>query len=166
MVFAREQAVLANLKAVASGYPLRGEVQIRTRQGVKQGTYSPAPGEVWADARLLQKMGLQLGDGVRLGSRSFVLAAEVLREPDGAVDVFNFIPRVLLNHADLAATGLVQDGSRIRYRLLAGWRCGTGQKLPRLAGSRSSSPARGWKTSKKPAPRCAARWSGRGAFSA
>ena len=118
MVFAREQAVLANLKAVASGYPLRGEVQIRTRQGVKQGVYSPAPGELWADARLLQKMGLQLGDSVRLGSRSFVLAAEVLREPDGAVDVFNFIPRVLLNHADLAATGLVQDGSRIRYRLL------------------------------------------------
>ena len=118
MVFAREQAVLANLKAVASGYPLRGEVQIRTRQGVKQGVYSPAPGEVWADARLLQKMGLQLGDSVRLGSRSLVLAAEVLREPDGAVDVFNFIPRVLLNHADLAATGLVQDGSRIRYRLL------------------------------------------------
>lgn len=117
MVFAREQATLVNLKAVSDGYPLRGAVQLRKRDGMREGALRPAPGEVWADARLLQKLGLQLGDELRIGQRSFRLTAEVLREPDGAVDLYNFVPRVLLNLADLPATGLVQEGSRIRYRL-------------------------------------------------
>lgn len=118
MVFAREQAVLATLKAVTAGYPLRGEVQLRTPQGLQEGRLAPAPGELWADTRLLQKLGLRLGDSVRLGNVSLRLSAEVLREPDGAMDLYNFIPRVMFNHADLAATGLVQDGSRVRYRLM------------------------------------------------
>ncbi|MEQ6291339.1 ABC transporter permease [Vogesella sp. GCM10023246] len=117
MVFAREQATLVTLKAVDAGYPLRGNVQLRTATGVKQGALHPAAGEVWADGRLLQKLGLRLGDDIRLGQRSFRLSGEVLREPDGAVDLYNFVPRVLLNLADLPATGLVQEGSRVRYRL-------------------------------------------------
>jgi putative ABC transport system permease protein len=34
------------------------------------------------------------------------------------MDLANFIPRVLINERDLPATGLVQPGSRIRWRLL------------------------------------------------
>ncbi|SCK06708.1 ABC transporter permease [Vogesella sp. LIG4] len=117
MVFARDQATLVTLKAVSDGYPLRGNVQLRTAAGVRQGALHPAPGEAWADSRLLQKLGLQLGDELRVGQRRLRLSGELLREPDGAVDLYNFVPRVLLNLGDLPASGLVQEGSRIRYRL-------------------------------------------------
>ena len=38
-------------------------------------TPAPAPGELWADSRLLQKLGLRLGDSVRLGNVSLRLSA-------------------------------------------------------------------------------------------
>src|SRR3546814_16477067 len=34
------------------------------------------------------------------------------------MDYFNVAPKVFLNLADLSATGLVQEGSRVRYRLV------------------------------------------------
>ena len=42
----------------------------------------------------------------------------MLQEPDASLDYFNVAPKVFLNLADLPATGLVQEGSRIRYRLV------------------------------------------------
>ena len=118
MVFAREQAVLTSLKAVSDTYPLRGEVRIQRDGKTSEGRLRPASGEVWADGRLLQKLGLKPGDMLRLGSLNLKVTAEVLREPDGAVDIYNFIPRLMLNEADLPATGLIQPGSRARYRFL------------------------------------------------
>jgi putative ABC transport system permease protein len=46
------------------------------------------------------------------------LAAEVVRDVDQSVGFASFAPRVILNSADLPASGLVQEGSRIHYRLL------------------------------------------------
>ena len=46
------------------------------------------------------------------------LAALVVQEPDASLDYFDVAPKVFLNLADLPATGLVQEGSRIRYRLV------------------------------------------------
>jgi putative ABC transport system permease protein len=43
---------------------------------------------------------------------------EILREPDGAMDLYNFVPRLMFNSADLSATGLIQEGSRARWRLM------------------------------------------------
>ncbi len=78
----------------------------------------PARGTLWADARLLQRLGLQLGDEVGIGALHLRLAAEVVRDVDQSVGFASFAPRVLLNAADLPASGLVQEGSRINYRLL------------------------------------------------
>ncbi|MGC2457159.1 MAG: FtsX-like permease family protein [Gallionellaceae bacterium] len=78
----------------------------------------PARGTLWADARLMQRLGLQLGDEVGIGTLHLRLAAEVVRDVDQSVSFASFAPRVLLNSADLPASGLVQEGSRINYRLL------------------------------------------------
>ena len=117
MVGHQQQNILAEIQAVEEGYPLRGEIQIddgtlRVAQAV------PAAGTVWADKRLLQNLGLQLGDEVRIGALHLRLAAHVVRDVDQSVSFASLAPRVLMNSADLAATGLVQEGSRIRYRLL------------------------------------------------
>ncbi len=46
-------------------------------------------------------------------------------EPDRAGNFYSLTPRVMINLADLDATGVVQPGSRVSYREL--WRGATGQ---------------------------------------
>ncbi len=110
-------SVLAEIQAVGEGYPLRGKIQINDGADLVAKTI-PARGTVWADARLMQRLGLQLGDEVGIGALHLRLAAEVVRDVDQSVSFASFAPRVLLNMADLPASGLVQEGSRINYRLL------------------------------------------------
>ena len=112
--------------------PCRGKVRIGVEQlenGVSTpspalplhgggDSFIPAPGTLWADARLMQRLNLQLGDEVGIGALHLRLAAEVVRDVDQSVGFASFAPRVILNAADLATSGLVQEGSRINYRLL------------------------------------------------
>ncbi|UTH72366.1 ABC transporter permease [Chromobacterium sp. IIBBL 290-4] len=119
MVFAGGQAALAQYKAVSSGYPLRGETSVQRPDGSEDsGRLQPAPGTAWADAKLISRLKLKLGDEIGVGDAHLKLAGVIVREPDGTMDVYNFIPRLMFNSADLPATGLVQEGSRIRWRLL------------------------------------------------
>ncbi|WP_269532733.1 ABC transporter permease [Chitinimonas sp. BJYL2] len=111
-------AQLSTLKAVSSTYPLRGDVRLlRDGKEVKVAG-GPPRGSLWADQRLFDALALKPGDKVQLGNKVFLLADVLAREPDGAMDLYNFIPRALLSDADLAETGLIQPGSRIRYRML------------------------------------------------
>src|SRR3546814_9337418 len=64
------------------------------------------------------QLGARVGDAVSIGQSRLRLAALVVQEPDAAMDYFNVAPKVFLNLADLPATGLVQEGSRVRYRLV------------------------------------------------
>ncbi len=120
MALAGDASQLAEVKAVSEHYPLRGELSIaRELFGAEQRIRAiPAPGTVWADARLLQQLKLKTGDTLTLGAAQFTLAALLTHEPDRASDVFSIAPRLLMNLDDVPATGLVQTGSRIRYRLL------------------------------------------------
>jgi putative ABC transport system permease protein len=109
---------LVALKAVSPGYPLRGQVQIiqsGEQAQIAQGI--PAPGEVWVDPGLLESLGLAHGDMLRVGDSRFTISASIAQEPDRGAGFMNFSPRVMLNQADLQATGLVQPASRLSYRM-------------------------------------------------
>jgi len=119
MAAANEQNVLAEIKVVSAGYPQRGELRIAdTLYGPdRRAAAIPAAGTVWVDDKLYTRLQLQPGDGVEVGQSRFPVGAIITQEPDSAVGFINAGPRVMLNEADLAATGLVQVGSRIRYRV-------------------------------------------------
>ncbi|MFP4596240.1 ABC transporter permease, partial [Ralstonia sp.] len=111
---------LAALKAVDTGYPLRGAVKVsdgRDTIGAPIGTI-PTAGTVWVDAPLLEALGVHVGDAIRLGTRTFKIAHVITQELDRGAGFMNFAPRVMLPMADLASTGLVAYGSRVTYRLL------------------------------------------------
>ncbi len=117
MVSTREQSLLSEIQAVEPGYPLRGQIEVEDRHThVAQGI--PAPGRVWADQRLLRKLDLHLGDSVSIGARDFVIAAAVVKDIDQSLGFSTLAPRVLMNAADLPGTGLLQEGSRMSYRLM------------------------------------------------
>ncbi len=117
-----EQAVskLASIKAVSVGYPLRGSVRIAdlpTGEGIAASGI-PAAGTVWVDAAILDSLNVAIGSPLRLGDKTFTIAKVITFEPDRGAGFMNFAPRVMLAESDLAATHLVQFGSRVSYRLL------------------------------------------------
>jgi putative ABC transport system permease protein len=121
MVAGKDDNLLADIMSVEQGYPLRGKIIIDdgAQHVIKNENSSiPARGTLWADPRLMQRLGLQLGDEVGVGELHLKVAARVVRFVDQSVGFASFAPRVILNAADLPATGLVQEGSRIGYRLM------------------------------------------------
>ncbi|TRZ57876.1 MAG: FtsX-like permease family protein [Rhodocyclaceae bacterium] len=143
---------LAEVKAVSTGYPLRGALRIAPALNLTDAEVRgiPARGTVWLDERLTAALNVRTGDEIVLGSRRFSVAAVLTLEPDRGVNVFAIAPRLLMHLDDLPGTALIQPGSRVSYRLhLAGdavriatfndWakpQLGRGERLEDLSNSR------------------------------
>ncbi len=112
-------AKLVALKAVEPGYPLRGSLRIKSQTGAieKVAKTIPERGQVWVEPQLMDALGLALGDALLLGNSRFTIAAAIAVEPDRGTGFMNFSPRVMVNRADIEATGLIQPASRISYRM-------------------------------------------------
>lgn len=110
---------LGELRALGAGFPLRGSFRIVDAGKVERDAVSiPQPGTAWMSRAGADTLGAAIGDRVAIGESTLRLAALVLQEPDASMDYFNVAPKVFLNLADLPATGLVQEGSRVRYRVI------------------------------------------------
>lgn len=123
MVSTASGSQLAEIKAVAKGYPLRGALRTAPELNVQDAeTHEiPARGTVWLDERLTAALGVKSGDALTLGNLRLTVAAVLTLEPDRGINIFSIAPRLLLNLDDLPATALIQPGSRVVYRLhLAG----------------------------------------------
>ncbi|MBB1087079.1 FtsX-like permease family protein [Lysobacter sp. SG-8] len=109
---------LSELHVLGDGYPLRGSFTLRGADGVDRTvTEGPAAGTAWLSRAGADRLGVQPGVELGIGDLRLRLAGLVIQEPDASIDYFNISPKVYLNMADLDATGLVQEGSRIGYRL-------------------------------------------------
>ena len=121
VVAAQEGIQLASVKAANSLYPLRGELRSAAEPYAPEEVGSgPRPGEVWAEARLMVALNLKIGDELEIGAKTLRLSRVLTYDPDTAGDFYSLTPRVLMHLDDLAATEVVQPGSRVRFREL--WR--------------------------------------------
>ena len=120
MVSFAETVQLADIKAVGSGYPLRGQLSVASRLGESGAPVAggPAAGSVWLDERLATALQARPGDTVAVGRAQLRVAAILTLEPDRGISFFGLAPRLLMHLDDIPASGLVQFGSRLRYRLL------------------------------------------------
>lgn len=119
MVSTANGAVLAGVKVVEDGYPLRGSV--RLADGPNQpdaiADRGPAPDEVWLDERLFAELGVRVGDLVGLGVREFRVGGMISFESDRGANFFSLLPRAIFNLSELDSTGLIAVGSRANWRL-------------------------------------------------
>ena len=108
---------LVALKAVDSGYPLRGVMRVSpSPQSLDQLTRDvPALGQAWVEASLLGSLSLSVGDKLLLGDHAVRITRILTLEPDRGMGFMNFAPRVMIHRADVAATGLVLPASRVTY---------------------------------------------------
>lgn len=120
MIRAGETMRLGDVRAISDGFPLRGKFRIQTptQRGSGIATAIPAPGTVWLSKDGAQTLSAKIGDAIFVGNSRLVVAALVVQEPGAGLDFFSTGPKVFLNLADLPATGLEQEGSRITYRLV------------------------------------------------
>ncbi|MGD2136887.1 MAG: FtsX-like permease family protein [Gammaproteobacteria bacterium] len=120
VVVSGEELLLASVKAVQDGFPLRGRLRTAAAPfAADTGTTAlPRPGEAWAAPRLLTALGLQVGDAVQVGSHSLDITRVITFEPGRAGSPFGLAPRLLMRLADVPATGVVQPGSRLKYQYL------------------------------------------------
>ena len=112
------QLKLGELRALGEGFPLRGRFRIVDAKGEREVDGAPAPGTLWLSRAGADALGAKPGDSIGIGGIELRLAALVLQEPDGAIDYFNVAPKVFIALGDLLATGLIQPGSRVGYKLV------------------------------------------------
>ncbi|MBS9763229.1 ABC transporter permease [Pseudomonas mosselii] len=112
---------LSSIKAADPAYPLRGQLRSAAVPYAEEAPGGgPAPGEAWVEPRLLAALGLAIGDNIDVGMKTLRMSRVLTYEPDRAGNFYSLTPRVLMNLADLDATGVIQPGSRVSYRDL--WR--------------------------------------------
>jgi len=120
MIRSGEQLRLGDLRALGEGFPLRGSFRIVDAVGGAEhdAKDTPARGTLWMSQSGAETLEAKIGDEIGIGDSRLRLAALVVQEPDASMDYFNVAPKVFLNLADVPATGLVQEGSRLGYRLV------------------------------------------------
>jgi putative ABC transport system permease protein len=107
---------LIELKAVDAVYPLYGAVTLSPRQGLttaldrQDGSFGAA-----VDHAILGRLGIEIGDTIKVGDTELRVRATIDREPDTATGGLIFGPRVLMSADALAQTGLIQPGALVSY---------------------------------------------------
>jgi putative ABC transport system permease protein len=112
----RQVAKMAELRAVQPGFPLYGSVDLEGGQ-----VYSHALLEhqgVIVRPELLTALNVKVGDQIAIGQALFTIRGLITREPGRGMVEFSLGPRIIIDFADLPATGLLSFGSRARHVLL------------------------------------------------
>lgn len=116
-VLSGDNSTLAAVDAVSDAYPLRGQLLVSDRlfgTAVDAGGVPPL-GEAWAEPGLIGRLGIDVGDTVRLGERELTVTRVLQYKPDQNIGFVNLAPGLLVNLGDIPATGVVKPGSRITY---------------------------------------------------
>lgn len=107
---------LIELKAVDNLYPLYGELTLEPAMPLadalaeRGGVYGAA-----IDPALLARLKAKMGDQIKIGEATFEIRTAITHEPDRAISFTTIGPRVLVSHAALNATQLVQPGSLVEH---------------------------------------------------
>ena len=117
MARAGGKRTLVELKGVDGAYPLHGAVRLAPA-GPLAAALARRDG-LWgavAEKGLANRLGLAPGALVEVGEQAYRLSAIVEHEPDRGADAFVLGPRLMVAGESLAGTGLMREGSLIRYK--------------------------------------------------
>jgi putative ABC transport system permease protein len=107
---------LAEVKAVDGLYPLYGSLVTEPALPITEifAERDGIHGAAAADT-LFSRLGLDIGDHIRLGDADYELRARIVSEPDAVSDGFGLAPRLMISLDALAASGLIQPGSLVEH---------------------------------------------------
>jgi putative ABC transport system permease protein len=105
---------LVELKGIDGAYPLVGRLELSPSEqspfALVDGSWGAA-----AEANLLDRLGLKLGDRITLGDVELRIRAVIAKEPDRVATALSFGPRLMVDRRAVEATGLIRPGSLVRH---------------------------------------------------
>ncbi len=120
MARVKDETGLTQIKAVDGAYPLIGRAKLTPDMPLERALadQNGLPGAVMQKI-LIDRLGLKIGDKLRLGTQDFRLTATLIREPDTAGASFTLGPRTIVARSALQNSGLLAPGSLFttKYRL-------------------------------------------------
>ncbi len=114
MAVTEEQTLLVRIKGVTPAYPLYGEAQTASGKPLWQ---QLRPDTIVIAPEVLQGLNASVGDSVTIGDGQFTISDVLTKEPDRPLSAFDFGGHVLMQEDGLAATNLLGQRSRVRYRI-------------------------------------------------
>ena len=133
--------VVVGLKAVDNAYPLIGNIQLDPLTLTMPEALSDLGAVV--ERGLLARLGIEIGDPLRIGEAMFTVRAVVDREPDRVGAFISIGPRVFIHLDDLAKTEVIQPGSLARYDYRFAMPPGI-EAAPLLADIKKNNPEPSW----------------------
>jgi len=108
----QDERGLTQVKGVDANYPLYGAVELEPAMPLAD-ALAPDNGlyGLVMEPLLIDKMGLEIGDEVRLGVGKYQLRAALTAEPDGVSAGFGLGPRIIVLSDALETSGLLGAGS-------------------------------------------------------
>ncbi|HEX8309265.1 MAG TPA: FtsX-like permease family protein [Allosphingosinicella sp.] len=101
------ESVLVELKGVDEAWPLYGTFRLRPGAPAER----PRGGQVAVGPELAERLGVRVGERIRVGNAELQVVGLIAQEPDRVGQGFTLGSTALVDRAGLAATGLVQPGS-------------------------------------------------------
>ncbi len=108
-------SLLVELKSVDGTYPFYGDLELEP-VGTLETLLDEARTAVAPE--VLSRLGVRLGDRLKIGAAEFEIATVVHEEPDRIAGAFSMGPRLFLDADGLRRAELEQIGSRVVYRTL------------------------------------------------
>lgn len=115
MAFSDNGMQLVSVKAVDSGFPLRGELNLQSADTALL-EHHVKPQQLWLAERLFSLLNVKVGDVLMLGDAELTVSGSITQDPELSFNPFSQMPTVFINQQDIEAVGGVQPGSRISYR--------------------------------------------------
>jgi len=101
-----------DIRGIEGGFPFYGALETDPAAAGK--TYQKEGGAL-VDATAMLQLGIQVGDSIKIGNARLPIAGALKSAPGSNAIFSNIAPPVLVPYRLIAATGLVQTGSRINY---------------------------------------------------
>jgi len=112
----RKVATMVELRAVEEAFPFYGRMALADGTPYMHDLLKGRGALVRPE--LLTRLGVRVGDRIRIGEASFEIRGVVVREAGRSLSMFTMGPRVFIDYRDLETTGLLDYASRIRRQIL------------------------------------------------
>ncbi|MDP6581289.1 MAG: FtsX-like permease family protein [Vicinamibacterales bacterium] len=109
-------AKVVELRGVEAAFPFYGEFVLQDDVPYRHDLL--AGGGALVRPELLTQLDVTVGEEIVIGEGMFEIRGVIVREAGGQLGAFSFGPRVLVDHDDLLATGLLGFGTRADRQLL------------------------------------------------
>ena len=113
MVLYTDETRLSQIRAIDGGFPFYGEIKTVPEEAARQ---YQSDRSALVDRPVMNQLGLQVGDSIRVGSEWLRISGEILEVP-GESAAFSLIgPRVIVPLEVVEGTNLLDRGSRVQYQ--------------------------------------------------